>query len=250
VLLDSGLGNDHHAWDKVVMQMGTDPPARVCSYDRRGLGRSSLLPKEPRTNQMILDELRAMLQVAMIEGPYVLVGHSMAGYTVHLFAAQHPEDVAGVVMVDSSHPEAAAAVLKALPPETSDESQFLKIMRELNSPKDPMQMAEYWDDVTSADLVRAAGPFGDIPLVILTRDMNNIEPQLTLFRRFVGSNLPAELVEIHEQAIVPLQAELTELSTNSIQIIVEDTSHLIPLDRPDAIVDAILLVMEMAEGEE
>jgi hypothetical protein len=129
------------------------------------------------------------------------------------------------------------------------EGEYADFAQELASEHDPMTSPERWDLEASFEEVRAAGPFGDIPLVVLTHDVHNAELQLALFRRWLGFDLPAELVEAFEKPWLPLQEELTELSTNSVQIIVENSTHFIPQERPDAVVDAILQVMEMAETD-
>jgi len=247
VVLDSGLGKDRHEWDEVLALVNSDPPTRVCVYDRRGLGRSDILPREPRTTQVMVNELGALLEAAHIPSPYILAGHSAAGLNAWLFASQYPDEVAGVIMVDSSHPDQTARSHEAMEP--FKEGEYSEIAQELTAPRDPMGMPEYWDGETSYEEARAAGPFGEIPLVVLTRDTSNIEPQLAFLRKYYGPDLPAELVEALENALVPLQEELTELSTNSVHIIVENSSHMIPLERPEAVVDAIRQVMEMAETD-
>jgi hypothetical protein len=79
VILDSGLGDTYVSWRKVQPQIAKF--ARVCSYDRAGLGYSDS-SSQPRTSKVIATELHALLQAAGIAPPYVLVGHSMAGFNV------------------------------------------------------------------------------------------------------------------------------------------------------------------------
>jgi pimeloyl-ACP methyl ester carboxylesterase len=77
---------------------------RVCVYDRSGLGWSERGPK-PRDAKQISTELHTLLTNADTEGPYVLVGHSYGGLYTQMYAARYPDEVAGVALVDSSHPE-------------------------------------------------------------------------------------------------------------------------------------------------
>ncbi len=72
--------------------------------DRAGLGWSERGP-EPRDARQISSELHTLLKVVDTEGPYVVVGHSYGGLYAQMYAARYPEEVAGVVLVDSSHPE-------------------------------------------------------------------------------------------------------------------------------------------------
>jgi pimeloyl-ACP methyl ester carboxylesterase len=79
--------------------------ARVCAYDRAGHGWSDPGP-EPRDAQQHARELHALLQNAGIPGPYVLVGHSLGGLFVRMYAKLYPADVAGMVLMEGSHPDA------------------------------------------------------------------------------------------------------------------------------------------------
>lgn len=81
VILDSGLGGDMTDWRLVQGRIARR--TRVCSYDRAGMGFSDPAPV-PRDASAIVNELHALLQVANISPPYVLVGHSIAGLYVRL----------------------------------------------------------------------------------------------------------------------------------------------------------------------
>jgi pimeloyl-ACP methyl ester carboxylesterase len=105
VVFDHGIGGNSLDWQFV--QPEVSQYARAVSYDRAGYGWSTQGPK-PRTSERIVDELRAALQQAGIEPPYVLVGHSFGGIHARLYAARYPQEVAGIVLVDSSHPEMIA----------------------------------------------------------------------------------------------------------------------------------------------
>ena len=80
--------------------------AEVCSYDRAGFGFSDSGPL-PRTSANIAMELHALLTSASIQPPYILVGASAGGFHVRVYSGRYPDDVAGVVLVDSSHPDQA-----------------------------------------------------------------------------------------------------------------------------------------------
>ncbi len=100
VVLDAGLGAFSLDWGAVQPQIATS--TRVCAYDRAGLGWSEPGPR-PRSPQQFADELHTLLTNAGVEGPYVIVAHSISGKTARLFASQHPKDVAGMVLVDARH---------------------------------------------------------------------------------------------------------------------------------------------------
>lgn len=78
---------------------------RVCAYDRAGLGYSDPGPR-PRDSQAIVADALRLMDAAGVREPVILVGHSMAGQHVRLLAVQHPERVAGLVLVDATTPEA------------------------------------------------------------------------------------------------------------------------------------------------
>src|SRR5215210_6369748 len=102
VVLDSGSGAFSAHWVRVQQEVsGT---TRVCAYDRAGMGWSEMGP-EPRDAKQVSSELHALLKGAGIEGPYVMVGHSFGGMYMRTYAARYPDEVAGVVLVDSSSPK-------------------------------------------------------------------------------------------------------------------------------------------------
>jgi pimeloyl-ACP methyl ester carboxylesterase len=102
ILEAANLGMSAH-WVRVQQQLAKT--TRVCAYDRAGMGWSERGP-EPRDAKQISSELHDLLaNAAGIEGPYVLVGHSYGGLYARMYAARYSEEVAGVVLVDSSHPE-------------------------------------------------------------------------------------------------------------------------------------------------
>jgi pimeloyl-ACP methyl ester carboxylesterase len=103
VVLDGGLGYTSVEWSGWV-QPEVAEQTRVCAYDRAGMGWSEPGPGSPNASQTA-DELHALLREADEEGPYVLVGHSLAGLYSRIYAERYPEEVAGMVLVDSSHPD-------------------------------------------------------------------------------------------------------------------------------------------------
>jgi pimeloyl-ACP methyl ester carboxylesterase len=99
VVLESGFGGGI-GWKEVRQEVGRF--ARVVTYDRGGFGASEPGPK-PRTARQIAAELRTALGNAGLSPPYILVGHSLGGPYVRVFAATYPEVTAGLVLVDPTH---------------------------------------------------------------------------------------------------------------------------------------------------
>ena len=107
VILDTGLGGSSADWGFVQPDVARF--TRVCSYDRAGMGYSDPGPS-PRTARRIASELAELLVRSGIGGPVVLVGASIAGFDVRVFASDHPERAAGLVLVDASHEDQAHEV--------------------------------------------------------------------------------------------------------------------------------------------
>ena len=102
VVLDSGLSDTWLDWYKV--QPETARFTRVCAYDRAGVGWSD--PRlGPRTSRVIAEELHTLLHNAGVAPPFVLAGHSMGGLNVRMYASLYRAEVAGMVLVDSCHPD-------------------------------------------------------------------------------------------------------------------------------------------------
>ena len=95
VVMDSGLGGTVLDWQLVQPEVAQF--ARVCTYDRAGMGWSER-GGQPRTSQQFVEELHALLSNAGVEGPYVLIGHSLGGVNMQLFASHYPDEVAGMVL--------------------------------------------------------------------------------------------------------------------------------------------------------
>src|SRR5215813_9572726 len=114
VLLEEGLGGGSLNW--AWIQRDVTKVSRVCSYDRPGYGWSD--PADtPMDAANTSRQLYALLQAANEKGPYIAVGHSGGGAYMRLFAAEHRKDVAGLVLVDATHPSALTATAEmGLPP--------------------------------------------------------------------------------------------------------------------------------------
>ena len=100
VVLEAGMGSVAERW--AVVRGLLDPEIRVCAYDRAGLGRSTPVPARTSPTGTVSD-LRVLLDRLSPGLPAILVGHSYGGLVARIFAAERPDRVAGLVMVDSAH---------------------------------------------------------------------------------------------------------------------------------------------------
>jgi len=255
VILDSGLGDTYLSWRKVQPEISKI--TRVCSYDRAGLGYSDSVDG-PRTSRAIAEQLHALLQAAGIAPPYVLVGHSMGGYDVRLFASLYRNEVAGMVLVDASHPDQDKrfpAELKNMEGSWVREAEFLEYTMPFGIPRlmgfcdnDPKLraagcnwstahegLAEMRSFPESAAETAATGSLGDMPLAVLSHDPDK-----------PSSELPADLAKPMNQEWEKMQEELSHLSTRGTQAIAKNSAHYIQLHRPDMVIEAVHRVVDEA----
>src|SRR5689334_14463255 len=93
VVLAAGMGMPGSSWGPIWDEVATF--ARVCRYDRAGIGQSDR-SAQPATSWSIAEDLHTLLAAADIAGPYVLVGHSFGGLNARMFASRYPDDMAGL----------------------------------------------------------------------------------------------------------------------------------------------------------
>ncbi|WP_229257496.1 alpha/beta fold hydrolase [Duganella callida] len=101
VVFENGSRATVDKWDKVIDAIA--PQASVFAYNRPGYGKSAETDA-PRDGLTIVEQLRAQLRQQGLRPPYILVGHSLGGLYMQLFAKRHPEEVSGIVLVDSLYP--------------------------------------------------------------------------------------------------------------------------------------------------
>ncbi len=102
VIFENGLGGTLDWWAEVWPAVSKDTAA--LAYNRAGYGRSDARTP-PRGGEQVVAELRALLKAQRMMPPYILVGHSLGGLYMQLYARQFPEEVTALVLVDSTHPE-------------------------------------------------------------------------------------------------------------------------------------------------
>lgn len=235
VILEQGLGGTSPAW--VLIQPEVAKKTRVCSYDRAGLGWSDPAPKgTPRDGQRVADELHTLLQNADVPGPYVMVGHSSGGLYALSFAHQYPNEVVGVVLLDSSHPDqwistptgqnlyksiartySITSILarlgflrlraKSQPALGLPELQNKELLAFNSATQDwDAQAAEFLATIDLDNEVRVAGSLGNLPLFVLTA---------------TDHGGPSEM----EQSWQEMQNELAGLSTNSVHKVLDGARH-------------------------
>ena len=101
VVFENGLGGTMHWWAKVFPEIAKTTTS--FAYNRPGYGKSDPA-STPRDGQHIVNELRSLLRSKGLNPPYILVGHSLGGLYMQLFARRYPHEIQGLVLVDSTHP--------------------------------------------------------------------------------------------------------------------------------------------------
>jgi pimeloyl-ACP methyl ester carboxylesterase len=235
VVLEAGLGEDHRDWSLVQPELAQT--TRVCSYDRAGLGLSQLAPKRHTALEKARD-LHGLLEAAGVDGPFVLVGHSYGGMLARVYAAAYPKDVAGLVLLDSSHPDQVRRFLATLP--RKGESRVLRELRKsLTATRNPEGVN--WKASSEED--RAAGSLGDRPLVVVTAGEFETPPELASF--------PA-IVHGFRRAWLGMQDDLARLSTNHVHVVAVYSPHMVmtALGQPELVLHAIRAVVTAARDQD
>ena len=272
VILDAGLGETSLDWSKV--QPAVARFTRVCSYDRAGYGWSDTGPG-PRTSQQIVKELHLLLMHAQISGPYLLVGHSVGGLNMRLYAYRYPQEVAGMVLLDatSEHQFAPFGTYPPVfPPQAvSAAEQQLMLFRGAA----PFGVARLALQTGLFPLVDAAAyPAAVQPIHLAqseqTRYYSTQYDELAALQESAAQVRAARLATPsygHLPLIVlsqdysqdhsaqgkqmaatwdALQQDLASLSSNSQQSVAQHSGHYIQLDRPDLAITAIQSVWQQA----
>ena len=274
VILSPGSGDFSFDW--TLVQPGVAKFTRVCSYDRAGEAWSDLGPK-PRTMTQEAFDLRRALIKAGVAGPYILVGHSMGGMVVRIFAADYPSDVAGMVLVDGSHEEdtmmingkvvTAVSLTQARPipaPRTSvtaadglDAEGIKKIqamvqqydfMRpHIEAPYDRLptdvQRLQLWATAQPKHWEATSGDFGGEEAERLYKIDHASEHPLGRIPLMVLSQDMSTRTDEHAKIHDHTQQAMARYSERGKQIVVRGAGHHIQLEQPQVVIDAIRQVI-------
>lgn len=252
IVLDSGLGDDFTAWAKVQPELSK--VTRVCSYDRAGFGWSQSRPGVQDANA-ISSELHQLISVAGVPRPFILVGHSIAGLYLRSYAAHYPGDLDGLVFIDGATPLQDDRIPKALvniqdqqrrempwqkflmtigwyrvqgmctsvPPGFEKYALWIKADSCIPSQMDAIEN-ELDAERASGEETLHAGPFGALPVLILSRDPQSLP-----------SNWPASVARGNAVVWNQMQEEAKGLSSQSRRIIAKGSLHYVQDDRTDLV---------------
>lgn len=274
VLLEGGYAATSMAWAKIEPRIART--TSVCAYDRAGYGFSDPGPA-PRDGKAIAADLDAGLRAAGIGGPFVLVGHSAGALYVRLFAAARPNAIVGMVLAEpsvahqdarfaalfgpgaasldplirrdracqeavrrgalpSSDPELIACVPKRRAGETAGE--YAEAVREAKRPATwatrISELANLWT-TTSQEIDQGPLSLDALPLIVLTAGDSY-------------ADAPANARPLLFAAWSSMHRELANLSTRGVARIVPGASHMIIIDSPSAVAEAVSEVVAAARA--
>jgi pimeloyl-ACP methyl ester carboxylesterase len=213
VIFEAGLGDTLDVWKEIQPRVA-ESCSRTVAYNRAGyLGSDPA--NGPRDSQTIVAELRAELRRRNLDPPYILVGHSLGGLYMQYFARNFPDEVAGLVLVDSTH-----------------WNQGLHLDQSANTPylgRSAVTLFMPWimrrelgDSVSAGEEVRASPEAGPIPTIVLSST------------RGAATQTPEARAEAAR-----LQDEIAADFPIAHHIRVNDSGHYIQRDRPEVVVDAV-----------
>ena len=216
VVLVGGVGMPIESWALVLPELAQR--STVLAYNGRGFGASGA-PQRPQTGAVVVDELRELLACAGIAPPYVLVGHGIGGLQVNLFARGFPHEVAGVVLLEATHPS------------DDIDDRRLRFLPKALVPKGAKGKHRY-DAIhlmaETATEIEQAGPFPDVPLTVVSG--GKTRPRLTT---------APEQVRRHGAR----QLELVKLSALGTHAVAPASVHFPQITDPQLVVRAVREVL-------
>jgi pimeloyl-ACP methyl ester carboxylesterase len=278
VIFTAGLGGWAIAWAKV--QPAVAKHTRTCAWDRAGFGHSDGSP-QTQTLAATTDDLEQALAAARIKGPYVLVGHSAGAFETLRFADRHRGDVAGIVLVDPSVPDQSTrfATISADMAKAQASSMAMSITFQRRcakgledgtiKPDDGVWKAcfRYGPDVSTmlagalterdrqpgrfAAKASLAEQFGASAAAVADPARNYGDQPLIVLTQGTGLGIPGATTEqtaALNTGWIGWHDDYAKLSTRGVNLIVRGAGHNIQAEKPQAVIGAIVAVLDEASA--
>jgi pimeloyl-ACP methyl ester carboxylesterase len=214
VLINGGSG-PIEGWMKIITEISKS--SSVFSYNRFGVTGSDK-PKEPQDGMTIVRTLREALTLIGFEPPFLLVGHSLGGLYTNLYARLYPNEVAGVVFLESSHPKDLSL--------NEYQGKTVKAINKMFTIFDSLSSHKQFNEVNfvkeTVNQIHQIDSFPEIPVYVITGGQEN-------------RMMPEEV----RKKRLDNQLELLSLSRNSKHIIAEKSGHFPQLSEPTVVIDSI-----------
>ncbi|MER2999265.1 alpha/beta fold hydrolase [Pontibacter populi] len=230
IIFESGFGSDYKVWGKVASEvMATN---QVMLYSRAGTGKSEPNPK-PQTLEAAVQDLSTLIEKANLKPPFILVGHSYGAFIIRAYAAQHPEQVKGLVFVDPAHEKMMQELKKV------DAVKAQKDIELQNSfmPDRFKQENELINKIFDKAVLPDFGKLPQVPVVVLTSVQKRANPEMFLHQ--------PEGVEVWRN----LHAEFFSQFTSGAHIVTAVSGHNIHREEPELVITAIHQVVQAARKE-
>ncbi|WAH40292.1 alpha/beta hydrolase [Alicyclobacillus fastidiosus] len=251
VILESGMGGCAVEW--CLVQPEVSKFATVVSYDRAGFG-WSVQGRKTATCRDYNNDLRRMLQSIGLQPPYVLVGHSFGGMNMQLFASEYPNEVSGLILVDSTHhdryvPESWNEARRLQYNEALKQYRLGYLLSPLGVPrKKRMHIGTRRLPPDQQQAVTALGYRSNSFQAVYQEFLDSIESGMQLkSMNGLRTDLPVIVISAGKQDDdwKRQQEGLKGLTKNTKQIVVEDSPHAIHIQRPDVIIGAIKKLIDV-----
>lgn len=266
VVMESGMSGWSTDWSLVQPEIAR--VTHVCTYDRAGYGWSETGP-QPRDSQQVATELHSLLSRSGLDGSIILVGHSLGGLFVQYYAKTYPQQVVGIILVDSVHPEqslrteedarkkyegnlralalttrilaptgllrlsgqSVTSIADKLPGELQFMAKYLGFQSKAYRALDG-EMASFQQ---SQSQVQNAGPLPNVPLAVVSS---------TLVENFP----PGFSADTIKPTWDELQADLSKSATMP-QVIAAESGHYIHIDQPELVLQTIMEMVNTIHGK-
>jgi pimeloyl-ACP methyl ester carboxylesterase len=257
VVMESGLSGWSTDWTLVQQEIAKT--TRACTYDRAGYGWSDLGPR-PRDSQQVAAELETLLSKSGIDNDIVLVGHSLGGLFVQYYAKRHPEQVTGIVLVDSVHPERSLTMREDVRKRYEGNLRVLTLMTRILAPTGSLRLAgqsvtsiaeklpvEYQTIARSLGFQSKAYRAMDEEMVAFQQSQSEVReegplPEIAL--AVISSSLvkdfpPGFSADTIKSTWDELQVKLSKSATIP-HVIAANSGHYIHIEQPELVIKTIL----------
>lgn len=219
IVFETGMGPTIDTWNSILDSLSKH--TQVYAYNRPGYGNSQI-HNPPTTVIEVAAQLRENLMGHNIKPPYILVGHSAGGLYINMFARLFPEEVAGAVFIDASHPEQFEYF-------KNDQSLLYELL--ITATKKGNRTYEGNIVKTTLQSFENASKFPNVPISVLTAGKKSS---------------PLENDELRNKWL-QFQKSLASLSPISEHIVVENTGHYIHKRNPNISISEILRILSISE---